>query len=59
MNFYQLFIKPYEAYETYEVVLEAIATLFGLLSVYFSIKKNIWVYPTGIISTILYVSDDP
>ncbi len=55
MNFYQLFIKPYEAYETYEIVLEAIATLFGLLSVYFSIKKNIWVYPTGIISTILYV----
>ncbi len=31
------------------------ATIFGLISVYFSIKKNIWVYPTGIISTGLYV----
>jgi nicotinamide mononucleotide transporter len=55
MNFYQLFIKPYESYETYQIVLEFVAATFGLLSVYFSIKKNIWVYPTGIISTIIYV----
>lgn len=55
MNFHELFIKPYESYETYEIVLEAVATIFGLLSVFFSIRKNIWVYPTGIISTILYV----
>lgn len=49
------FIKPYENYETHQILLESIATLFGLLSVYFSIKKKIWVYPTGIISTIIYV----
>lgn len=55
MTAYELFIKPYEEYETYQIVLEAIATLFGLLSVYFSIQKKIWVYPTGIISTIIYV----
>ncbi|MGC4128562.1 MAG: nicotinamide riboside transporter PnuC [Bergeyella sp.] len=55
MDFYQLFIKPYESYETYQIVLEAVATVFGLLSVFFSIRKNIWVYPTGIISTTIYV----
>ena len=55
MNFHDLFLKPYESYQTYQIVLEAIATIFGLLSVYYSIKKNIWVYPTGIISTVLYV----
>ena len=55
MNLYDLFLKPYATYETYQIVLEIIATLFGLLSVFFSIKKNIWVYPTGIISTVLYV----
>lgn len=55
MNFYNLFLKPYEAYTHFQIFLEATATLFGLLSVYFSIKKNIWVYPTGIISTALYV----
>lgn len=55
MNFYDLIIKPYEAYENYQIFLELTATFFGLLSVCFSIKKNIWVYPTGIISTLLYV----
>ncbi|ACU07058.1 Ribosyl nicotinamide transporter, pnuC-like protein [Flavobacteriaceae bacterium 3519-10] len=55
MNLHDLFVKPYEAYETYQIILEFTATFFGVLSVYFSIKKNIWVYPTGIISTALYV----
>jgi nicotinamide mononucleotide transporter len=55
MIFYDLFLKPYESYENYQIVLEVMATLFGLLSVFFSIRKNIWVYPTGIISTALYV----
>lgn len=55
MNLYDLFIKPYESYETYQIILEIIAMVFGILSVYFSVKKNIWVYPTGIISTALYV----
>lgn len=55
MNLYELFLLPYQTYETYQIILEAVAAVFGLLSVYFSIKKNIWVYPTGIISTALYV----
>lgn len=55
MNYYELFLKPYESYTTFQIFLEFIAAAFGMLSVYFSIKKNIWVYPTGIISTTLYV----
>ena len=55
MNFHDLFLKPYDSYETYQIILEFTAAFFGLLSVYFSIKKNIWVYPTGIVSTALYV----
>ncbi len=55
MDLYEIFIKPYESYENSQVILEAIATIFGLLSVYFSIRKNIWVYPTGIISTAISV----
>lgn len=39
MNFHDLFLKPYESYENYQIALEAIATIFGLLSVFFSIKK--------------------
>ncbi len=55
MNLYDLFVRPYETYTTLQIFLEAFATVFGILSVYFSIKKNIWVYPTGIISTLIYV----
>ncbi|WBV60574.1 nicotinamide riboside transporter PnuC [Chryseobacterium camelliae] len=55
MNIYDLFIKPYESYSSFQIFLESFATVFGILSVYFSIKKNIWVYPTGIISTLIYV----
>ena len=35
--------------------LEAIAVFFGLLSVWFAKQENILVYPTGIISVVIYV----
>jgi nicotinamide mononucleotide transporter len=35
--------------------LEFTAVFFGLLSVWFAKKENIWVYPTGIISVLIYV----
>lgn len=35
--------------------LEAIAVFFGIASVFYSIKKNILVFPTGMISTLIYV----
>lgn len=35
--------------------LEAIAVLMGIVSVYFSRKENILVYPTGLINTTIYI----
>ncbi|WP_158856085.1 nicotinamide riboside transporter PnuC [Lunatibacter salilacus] len=35
--------------------LEAIAVFFGLASVFYSMKENILVFPTGIVSTLIYV----
>ena len=35
--------------------LEAIAVFFGLLSVWYAKQENILVYPTGIISVVIYV----
>jgi len=35
--------------------LEFIAVIFGLLSVWFARKENIWVYPTGIVNVLIYV----
>lgn len=36
-------------------LLEWVAVGTGLLSVWFSMKENIWVYPTGIVSVLIYV----
>lgn len=35
--------------------LEFIAVFAGIVSVWFSRKANIWVYPTGLINTIIYI----
>jgi len=36
-------------------ILEAIAVVFGILSVWFAKKENILVFPTGIISVVIYI----
>lgn len=36
-------------------LLEAIAVFFGILSVWYARKANILVYPTGIISVVIYI----
>ena len=48
-------LAPYQEYSTVNIFLEATAILFGLISVWFSKKNNIWVYPTGIVSTLIFV----
>jgi len=35
--------------------LEVVAVVFGILSVWFARKENIWVYPTGIVNVLVYV----
>lgn len=47
--------NQYDGVPTYLVVLEIIGVIFGFLSVWYAKKGNIWVYPTGIISTMLFV----
>ncbi|CDF80936.1 nicotinamide mononucleotide transporter PnuC [Formosa agariphila KMM 3901] len=45
----------YEGYQTINIVLEIVAVIFGFLSVWFSKKNNILVFPTGMISTLIFV----
>lgn len=45
----------YHEYETLDIVLEIIAVIFGFLSVWYSKNNKIWVYPTGMISTSIFV----
>lgn len=49
------FLEPYRTASTLHIILEFVAAFFGVLSVWFAKRENIWVYPTGIISTAIYV----
>jgi len=54
-HIFDFLFGQYTEYETYHIVLEIVAVIFGLLSVWFSKQNNILVYPTGMISTSIYV----
>ena len=54
-EFIDFFFQPYYASSTLDVLLELIAVSFGIASVIFAKNENILVFPTGIISTILYI----
>ncbi|UOB16246.1 nicotinamide riboside transporter PnuC [Abyssalbus ytuae] len=45
----------YSGYPVIDIILEITAVIFGFLSVWFSKQNNIWVYPTGMISTAIFV----
>jgi len=45
----------YAEYNTIDIVLEIVAVIFGFLSVWFSKQNNILVFPTGMISTAIFV----
>ncbi|OAB80002.1 nicotinamide riboside transporter PnuC [Cochleicola gelatinilyticus] len=45
----------YQGYPTSDIIIEIVAVIFGFLSVWFSKENKIWVFPTGMISTALFV----
>lgn len=47
--------EQYRDYETLNIVLEIIAVIFGFLSVWYSKQNKILVFPTGMISTSIFV----
>ena len=49
----EFFLNAYKNASTTQIVLEFIAFVFGILSVWFAKKENILVYPTGLIATII------
>lgn len=59
---FDFFLEAYQNTPTYQIVLEAVAFVFGIASVWYAKKANILVYPTGIICTVitvylLYIND--
>ena len=52
---FDFFFGQYATYNPIDIWLEIIAVIFGFLSVWFSKKNNILVFPTGIINTSIFV----
>lgn len=52
---FDFFFEQYSTYPTLFIILEIIAVIFGFLSVWYSKQNNILVYPTGIVSTLIFV----
>lgn len=52
---FETIIYQYKSIPNWQIGIEIIIFIFGVLSVYFAKKENILVYPTGIICTILSV----
>ncbi|APX99152.1 nicotinamide riboside transporter PnuC [Lacinutrix venerupis] len=52
---FDFFLDAYKNASTLDVILEAIAFVFGIVSVIYAKRENILVYPTGLIATIITV----
>jgi nicotinamide mononucleotide transporter len=49
------FLSQYKNASTLQILLEFMAFVFGIVSVFCAKKEKIWVYPTGLISTVITV----
>ncbi len=52
---FDFFLDAYKGKEAAIIFLEAIVFVAGILSVWFAKKENIWVYPTGLLATVITV----
>ena len=52
---FDFFFGVYKSYPLQDIVIEATAVLFGFLSVWYAKQNKVAVYPTGMISTSIYV----
>ena len=52
---FDFFFSQYSNYQTHDIILEIIAVLLGIASVWYAKKDDILVFPTGMISTLIYV----
>ena len=49
------FLDPYKTASVTNILLEVIAATLGIISVFYAKKENVLVFPTGIISTGIYI----
>lgn len=49
----EFLLNAYKNVSTIQIFLEFVAFVLGILSVWFAQKNNIWVYPTGLVATVI------
>ncbi|MDH7912154.1 nicotinamide riboside transporter PnuC [Winogradskyella sp. SYSU M77433] len=54
-HIFDFFFSQYSEYATIDIILEIVAVIFGFLSVWYSKQNKILVFPTGMISTLIFV----
>lgn len=52
---FEFLFSQYKNASITQILLEFTAFVFGIISVFCAKKENIWVYPTGLISTVIIV----
>jgi len=52
---FEFLFSQYSGYSTLNIAIEVTAIIFSIFSVIYSLKNKVWVFPTGIISTLLFV----
>jgi nicotinamide mononucleotide transporter len=52
---FDFFLNQYQNTSTIDIILEGLVFVFGIASVWYAKKENIWVYPTGLVATIITV----
>ena len=52
---FNLLFEQYSSYEVLDIIMEITAVFFGFASVWYSKQNNILVFPTGLISTSIFV----
>ena len=51
----EFFLDAYKEVSSFQIILECIVFVFGILSVWYAGRENILVYPTGLLATVIAV----
>jgi len=54
-HIFDFLFSQYSDYETTDIILEIVAVIFGFLSVWYSKQNKLLVFPTGMLSTLIFV----
>lgn len=55
LEVFDFLFRQYKEYTFAQILLESVAVVLGIASVILSSRNSIWLYPTGLASTVIYI----